>query len=45
MVYLQNLGNINIALTPVNNSDEWVFRKIMEYYDKVMIKLKVLVEK
>lgn len=26
-------GNINIALTPVNNSDEWVFRKIMEYYD------------
>lgn len=28
-----NPGDINIALTPVNNSDEWVFRKIMEYYD------------
>lgn len=27
-----DVGSINIALTPVNNSDEWVFRKIMEFY-------------
>lgn len=24
---------IKIAVTPVNNSDEWVFRKFLEYYD------------
>lgn len=28
-----NLKNMNIALTPVNNSDEWVFQKIMDFYD------------
>lgn len=28
-----NKKDINIAVTPVNNSDEWVFRKILDFYD------------
>src|SRR5699024_579993 len=29
----EDVSNIDIAVTPVNNSDEWIFQKIMEYYD------------
>src|SRR5699024_6072649 len=29
----EDLSSIDIAVTPVNNSDEWVFQKIMDYYD------------
>ena len=29
----EDTDNINIAVTPINNSDEWVFKKILEYYD------------
>lgn len=28
-----NEMGVNIAVTPVNNSDEWVFRRFLEYYD------------
>lgn len=27
-----NKENLNIVVTPVNNSDEWVFRKVLEFY-------------
>lgn len=26
------MKNVSIATTPVNNSDEWVFNKVLEYY-------------
>ncbi|MEI3605093.1 TAXI family TRAP transporter solute-binding subunit [Pseudogracilibacillus sp. SE30717A] len=28
-----NKKDLNIVVTPVNNSDEWVFRKILDFYD------------
>ncbi|MEK3954510.1 TAXI family TRAP transporter solute-binding subunit [Psychrobacillus sp. FSL K6-1464] len=28
----EDLKNVSIATTPVNNSDEWVFNKVLEYY-------------
>lgn len=28
----ENKEKLNIVVTPVNNSDEWVFRKILEFY-------------
>src|SRR5699024_1429128 len=29
----EDVGDLNISVTPVNNSDEWVFSKILSYYD------------
>ncbi|WP_144513824.1 TAXI family TRAP transporter solute-binding subunit [Bacillus sp. FJAT-22090] len=29
----EDLKNVSIAVTPVNNSDEWVFRKVLEFYN------------
>lgn len=28
----KDLKNVSIAVTPVNNSDEWVFKKVLEFY-------------
>lgn len=29
----RDISNLDIAVTPVNNSDEWVFKKVLEYFD------------